>query len=390
MSVEVNDQRPTVENEEDLSGKDSTNKKELNCKHQTETEVFSGPYNKAIQKHIEITVKQHIATHRKETMMKTGIMSLCTFFLGSVIFYNKSPDNIAYDTYTNYTSTVIAANENSSHTSMGTIQKEFLQCQANYTQILANLTNMQYDQLLLRRDLRLLEGNQNIHSYTTISYFEGIIALIVCGVIEGLVFLFLLKQWTSGQNTAHQITEDYNESNYYLTNSTENQMRPRNLLDQVHGVQLSRTICIISFYKETQILHQKLVKSAVHVDIPIKPFLMLNHEKEITCIPRSKFIFIFVDFNERNVILENPGQDLGDKKSLTVEAAQKMGADVFVVYVRDRGSTELPDGQLYNSNLSGFTRHSVLKPLTARGRGLSVYETFTNYQKNHIDNVISK
>ena len=74
MSVEVNDQRPTVENEEDLSGKDSTNKKELNCKHQTETEVFSGPYNKAIQKHIEITVKQHIATHRKETMMKTGIM----------------------------------------------------------------------------------------------------------------------------------------------------------------------------------------------------------------------------------------------------------------------------------------------------------------------------
>ena len=379
MSVKVKDQRPKVENEENLSGEDSTSKK---------TEVFSGSYNKAIQKHIEITVKQHIATHRKATMMKTGIMSLCTFFLGSIIFYNKSPDNIPYDTYT---PTFIVTNENSSHTSMRTIQNELLQCQANYTQISANLTNMQHEQLIFRRDLRLLEGNQYIHSYTTISYFEGIIALVVCGVIEGLVFLFMFKHWTSGQNTAHQRTEDYNGSNDYLTNSTGNQMRPRKMiLDQVHGVQLSRNICVISFYTETQILHQKLVKSAVHVDIPIKSFLMDNPETEITCIPRSKFIFIFVDFNERNVILENPEQDLGDKKSITVEAAQKMGADVFVVYVRDQGSTELPDGQLYNSNLSGFTRHSILKPLTARGRGLSVYETFTKYQKNHIYNVISK
>ena len=379
MSVKVKDQRPKVENEENLSGEDSTSKK---------TEVFSGSYNKAIQKHIEITVKQHIATQRKATMMKTGIMSLCTFFLGSIIFYNKSPDNIPYDTYT---PTFIVINENSSHTSMRTIQNELLQCQANYTQISANLTNMQHEQLIFRRDLRLLEGNQNIHSYTTISYFEGIIALVVCGVIEGLVFLFMFKHWTSGQNTAHQRTEDYNGSNDYLTNSTGNQMRPRKMiLDQVHGVQLSRNICVISFYTETQILHQELVKSAVHVDIPIKSFLMGNPETEITCIPRSKFIFIFVDFNERNVILENPEQDLGDKRSITVEAAQKMGADVFVVYVRDQGSTELPDGQLYNSNLSGFTRHSILKPLTARGRGLSVYETFTKYQENHIYNVISK
>jgi hypothetical protein len=74
MSVKVKDQRPKVEDEENLLGEDSTSKKELNCKHQKETEVFSGSYNKAIQKHIEITVKQHTATHRKATMMKTGIM----------------------------------------------------------------------------------------------------------------------------------------------------------------------------------------------------------------------------------------------------------------------------------------------------------------------------
>jgi len=57
-----------------------------------------------------------------------------------------------------------------------------------------------------------------------LSILEGIIALVVCGVIEGLVFLFVFKHWTSGQNTAHQRTEDYNGSNYYLTNSTGNQV----------------------------------------------------------------------------------------------------------------------------------------------------------------------
>jgi uncharacterized membrane-anchored protein len=57
-----------------------------------------------------------------------------------------------------------------------------------------------------------------------LSILEGIIALVVCGVIEGLVFLFMFKHWTSGQNTAHQRTEDYNGSNDYLTNSTGNQV----------------------------------------------------------------------------------------------------------------------------------------------------------------------
>jgi hypothetical protein len=47
MSVKVKDQRPKVEDEENLLGEDSTSKKELNCKHQKETEVFSGSYNKA-------------------------------------------------------------------------------------------------------------------------------------------------------------------------------------------------------------------------------------------------------------------------------------------------------------------------------------------------------
>ena len=50
-------------------------------------------------------------------------------------------------------------------------------------------------------------------------------------------------------------------------------------------------------------------------------------------------MFVFVDFNERNVVLENPGQDLGDKKLITVQAAQKMGGNsihlCFMVLIID-------------------------------------------------------
>ncbi|CAG2198940.1 unnamed protein product [Mytilus edulis] len=91
------------------------------------------------------------------------------------------------------------------------------------------------------------------------------------------------------------------------------------------------------------------------------PVLDNKRNEDILTIPSARYIFVFVDFNERNVILENPGQDLGDKKLVTVQAAQKIGADVFVTYVRDRGSNQLLPGNLYNQELSAFTSHFSLK-----------------------------
>ena len=63
-------------------------------------------------------------------------------------------------------------------------------------------------------------------------------------------------------------------------------------------------------------------------------------------------------------------------------------ADVFVTYVRDKGSSNLFLGHLYNTELSAFTAHGVLKKLEAKGRCFSVYEKFTNSQKEHIANAI--
>ena len=62
----------------------------------------------------------------------------------------------------------------------------------------------------------------------------------------------------------------------------------------------------------------------------IIPHLVRRHE-DILDIPSARYIFIFVDFNERNVILEKPDQDLGDKKVVTVKAAQKLGG-MYLLY----------------------------------------------------------
>jgi hypothetical protein len=111
--------------------------------------------------------------------------------------------------------------------------------------------------------------------------------------------------------------------------------RPSNISDQIYrNPVLANKICILSFYAETQPLHSSLVTSAVELSrrgktMQIIPHLVRRHE-DIPNIPLARYIFIFVDFNERNVILEKPDQNLGDKKVVTVNSAQKLGGMYFL------------------------------------------------------------
>jgi hypothetical protein len=59
-------------------------------------------------------------------------------------------------------------------------------------------------------------------------------------------------------------------------------------------------------------------------------YITNTYHLAIPNIPLARYIFIFVDFNERNVILEKPDQNLGDKKVVTVNSAQKLGGMYFL------------------------------------------------------------
>lgn len=212
------------------------------------------------------------------------------------------------------------------------------------------------------------------------------------------MLIFLLYKYFPWRNGSHHgpdagVHDGSNAQPQFhgVQHNRQNQPRRVNILDQICSGNLEESICILSFYGETQDLHHRILTSALQQkDIPMKQFLLKVTDPDALSIPRCHFVFVFVDFNERNVILENHGQELGDKKVVTVKACQKMGADVFVIYTRDRDSVNLGDGKLYNKELSAFTKHFLLTELTAKDRGLSVNDTFTPYQKRHIRRIVLK
>ncbi|XP_064594474.1 myosin-4-like isoform X2 [Liolophura sinensis] len=106
--------------------------------------------------------------------------------------------------------------------------------------------------------------------------------------------------------------------------------------------------------------------------------------------PKDALALVFVDFNERNVILEQPGLLQGELKTKTVQHLLQTGADVFVIYTGDNESENLPEGALYNTSLSSVHKHSLLKPLQKRQRVLSILTAFNEAQELVLSKAINK
>ncbi|VDI68171.1 Hypothetical predicted protein [Mytilus galloprovincialis] len=205
----------------------------------------------------------------------------------------------------------------------------------------------------------------------------------VCVVLAFILIaaLFYMTYYRYDNDGTHQRTESHSTPPFMPQKASS-------ILDRIQRVPvLDNKVCVLSFYYETMNLHKQLVQSALETsrrgnNIEIIQHLVRKHE-DIPNIPGARYIFVFVDFNTRNVILETE-EDLGDKKVTTVKAAQKIGADVFVTYFRDQESNQLHPGNLFNQKLSAFTSHPVLKELGNKQRCFSVYETFNNTQKESI------
>ncbi|KAK3096768.1 hypothetical protein FSP39_003065, partial [Pinctada imbricata] len=118
------------------------------------------------------------------------------------------------------------------------------------------------------------------------------------------------------------------------------------------------------------------------------PYFLDNHG-DILTIPRSKVIIVYVEKNKRNIILEDPDQELGDLKRTTVEAACKMGAKVVVVYMHHEDSRNLGNNELYCPKLQSVTRHYVLSKLEKQDTVFSVFDSFNDFQRQHLKKLIS-
>ncbi|XP_062577225.1 uncharacterized protein LOC134239082 [Saccostrea cucullata] len=216
-------------------------------------------------------------------------------------------------------------------------------------------------------------------------YIVGFLLVLVMGVIF-VAYKILLPRLPPGGDQIRQVTQVRDPP---PRSRVGGQGTPVDI-DRITKRPLERSIGIISFNTSTQQFHQNLINKVPKprsMDVHPGPIQCLN---DILRIKPSKVVFVFVDFNERNIILEDPETEIGDLRRLTTQGLLNMGSDVFVVYVRDRGSETLGPGQLYNPQLHSIGHHSLLSQLKERNRVLSVYNSFLPHQVKFLEDSLKR
>ncbi|XP_046546720.1 E3 ubiquitin-protein ligase BRE1-like [Haliotis rubra] len=152
------------------------------------------------------------------------------------------------------------------------------------------------------------------------------------------------------------------------------------------------SLCIVTFHTETEMKHADQTRSvfeSVQQPCPTIHTRVIRCHADIKQLPGSRVFLVFVDFNERHVILEDPTKGLGDLRVTTVRSLWRFGADVTVIYCGDRGSVNLGSG-LFNPDLSSIHRQKELTQLQKSDRILSICSDFSNDQKEHCRTFINR
>ncbi|XP_071115746.1 myosin-3-like [Haliotis cracherodii] len=165
---------------------------------------------------------------------------------------------------------------------------------------------------------------------------------------------------------------------------------------ELYELQWSRpmedSVCVVAFHRETEGRHADQTRSvfeSVKQPCPTIHSRVIRRHEDITQLPGSRVFLVFVDFNQRNVILEDPTKGLGDLRVTTVRSLWRFGADVTVIYCGDQGSVNLDRG-LFNQDLGSIHRQQELTQLKNDDRILSIYRDFSNTQGQHCRNFINR
>ncbi|XP_062605830.1 uncharacterized protein LOC134267636 [Saccostrea cucullata] len=141
---------------------------------------------------------------------------------------------------------------------------------------------------------------------------------------------------------------------------------------------------IINFNLACQTSHEDLVRGITDDFDSI----LIRNSKDIQEI-HAKVFMVFVDFNERNIILEGDREPQQIKKE-TVDYIMKMGGTAVVIYHLHPDSQILEDGRLNSSKLTSIEFHPTLKELSSRDCVLSIDEQFSEYQRAHIRRICNR
>ncbi|XP_061184363.1 uncharacterized protein LOC133192364 [Saccostrea echinata] len=158
---------------------------------------------------------------------------------------------------------------------------------------------------------------------------------------------------------------------------------------------LENSLCIVSFSKDfVESCHMPLMKSVMErlkdENLQTKR-VVIREPNNLNTIPPSKIFLVFVDFNERNEILE-PHLPKSNKlciKRETVRSLMDSFALVILVYCLEVSSKKLDLGDRFAHKLNKIMMSvKELEELDNKHRFYSVYKEFDSFQLGNLEQTI--
>ncbi|XP_078323023.1 uncharacterized protein LOC111123290 [Crassostrea virginica] len=213
------------------------------------------------------------------------------------------------------------------------------------------------------------------------NYIIGALLLVLFGVIFA-AYKSLVSRKSPNEKTGHPV------ETHKTSESGQKTMDHRLSINQSFDTirenlkrkGLKKGLLVISFHPSTQQSHRDAL-NAVSEFKEISPLkVLVQRSNDLTDVETRKLVIIFVDFNNRNIILEEEEAENGDLRNQTTKIFKFLKCDVFVVYCKDKGSQNLPRNNLYNPRLHSIERHPVLSELKMNNRVLTINDKFHPHQ----------
>lgn len=144
---------------------------------------------------------------------------------------------------------------------------------------------------------------------------------------------------------------------------------------------MEKSIAVVSFSKANAQLHKTIAETVIG-EIT-HHYISLSGVRNVSSVElASKVCFVFVDQNERNIILETK-VDISKTRSDFVENLVRQGrTHVIVIYCQHEESRDLDT--LFHRGLGNINEHETLRQLQRQNCFLSIDKEFSFYQMTYI------
>ncbi|XP_078323392.1 uncharacterized protein LOC111126901 isoform X2 [Crassostrea virginica] len=208
----------------------------------------------------------------------------------------------------------------------------------------------------------------NLNNYIAVFLF----AMIIGGIT--LVYKLFINRQPISERTRHTYIKEKGKE----PSSGE-------IIEKLSRKKLQMGTLIVSFDRTTHKFHRGIFEAiSANSSLSVKEEVIQNFD-DLMKVEPQKLVIIFVDYNDRQIILESLESEIGDFRNQATDVFISLECDVFVVYCKDKGSQDLSPDNLYIPRLQSVERHPVLRKLKERERVISVNTKFHPHQVSQLE-----